>query len=450
MIHRIALLLSVATTGVLSLASLAGCGPGDGCEVTLTCETGTGASGGGTGAGGPGAGGPGGSGGNGGSGVGGSGGSSTCGNGVVDAGEVCFGAVDVYDTNPLTDFTPGSDVVLVDCEGDGDLDVVSHIDAYLNFLKNDGEGSLTELSTYDLPSDSSGISSGNLDPKAGDELLVTYNSAYTDIMGLNGCTGELLGVRYHNGPSGTVPQGTAVNVNNSGVEDYAILMNTTLAFGVDGQTTPTEIDSSCADGTGIVAAPFRAGGFDDLVYTDAGTGVVRWAKSNGVALQNSFNDQIEVDSSPIAVASADFDGDGDPDVVVLDVLAASVTVLRNNSGATNLQFSKLVPAVSVSGTNGVHAAGPTAIAVADLDADGDIDVVTANTDDGPGQSSISVLLNDGDANFSLAPGFPLEVPRRPSGVATADLNADGAVDVVTAHDFNDGGTRHISVLLANP
>lgn len=450
MTHRTALLISLTSIGIVSLGLLSACGPGDGCEVTQTCKTGPAGAGGGTGTGGPGGGGPGGSGGNGGTGAGGSGGGSTCGNGSVDAGEVCFGEVDVYDTDPLVNPAPGSDVVLVDCEGDGDLDVVSHIDAYLNFLRNDGAGNLTELSTYDLPSDSTGLSAGNIDANAGDELLVTYNSAYTDIMGLDGCTGELLGVLYHNGPSGTVPHGTPVNVNNGGVEDYAILMNSTLAFGIDGQTSPTEIDSSCAIGTAVVAAPFRTGGFDDLVYADAGTGVIRWAKSNGSALQNSFNDQIEVDSSPIALAPGDLDGDGDPDVVVLDELAASVTILRNNSGPTNLQFSKLVPAVSVTGTNGVHAAGPTAIAVADVDNDGDLDVVTANTDDGPGQSSISLLLNDGDANFLLASGFPLEVPRRPTGVAAADLNSDGAVDIVTAHDFNDAGTRHIGVLLAQP
>src|SRR5262245_60542612 len=65
------------------------------------------------------------------------GGTVSCGNGVVDAGELCF-------LTPFKSFsTLGKDargLVLVDCDADGDLDVVvtNHESGPLVALRNDG------------------------------------------------------------------------------------------------------------------------------------------------------------------------------------------------------------------------------------------------------------------------------------------------------------------------
>ena len=83
---------------------------------------------------------------------------------------------------------------------------------------------------------------------------------------------------------------------------------------------------------------------------------------------------------------------------------------------------------------------PRAITCVDVNGDGFLDVVTANAS-GDTTSTLTVLLNDGDGRFE---------PRthdngvRTSSIAAADLDADGAVDLVTANFFtvdvlwNDG------------
>jgi hypothetical protein len=75
---------------------------------------------------------------------------------------------------------------------------------------------------------------------------------------------------------------------------------------------------------------------------------------------------------------------------------------------------------------------PEALALADLDGDGSIDIVTANSygDD------ISTFLGHGDGTFGAATDFP--VGRAPASILAVDLNGDGHVDVATTN----GGLAH--------
>ncbi|MCH8046527.1 MAG: VCBS repeat-containing protein, partial [Planctomycetes bacterium] len=80
---------------------------------------------------------------------------------------------------------------------------------------------------------------------------------------------------------------------------------------------------------------------------------------------------------------------------------------------------------------------PGSVAVADLDGDGALDLVTANAvgDD------VSVLLGLGDGTFAAPVRFA--AGDRPGSVAVADLDGDGALDLVTANRYSDD----VSVLL---
>lgn len=85
-------------------------------------------------------------------------------------------------------------------------------------------------------------------------------------------------------------------------------------------------------------------------------------------------------------------------------------------------------------------AGPTALAVADLNGDRHQDLATANT----GSSDVSVLLGTGDGAFAPAPGSPFPAGAEPYGLAVGDLNGDRKDDLAVA---NFSGT--VSVLLNN-
>ena len=79
---------------------------------------------------------------------------------------------------------------------------------------------------------------------------------------------------------------------------------------------------------------------------------------------------------------------------------------------------------------------PFSVAVADLNGDGAPDIVTASAI----SSDVSVLLGNGDGSFQAQQRFAAgDVPTL---VAVADLNGDGDPDIVTAN-----GSGDVSVLL---
>jgi hypothetical protein len=82
---------------------------------------------------------------------------------------------------------------------------------------------------------------------------------------------------------------------------------------------------------------------------------------------------------------------------------------------------------------------PRAAAVADVNDDGAPDVVTANT----ASDDVSVLIGDGDGTYEPQQRFA--AGEEPYSVAVADLDRDGALDLVTANHF----TSDVSVLLGN-
>ena len=85
--------------------------------------------------------------------------------------------------------------------------------------------------------------------------------------------------------------------------------------------------------------------------------------------------------------------------------------------------------------------GPTVVATADLNHDGAADIVVANGDD----QTLTVLLGDGHGRFTPAPGSPVPCGKDPNDIAIADMNGDGALDLVIANT----GTPYLTVLLGD-
>jgi len=81
------------------------------------------------------------------------------------------------------------------------------------------------------------------------------------------------------------------------------------------------------------------------------------------------------------------------------------------------------------------------IAIADYNRDGKLDVATANRNN----STVSILLGNGAGGFVLPPAHTLTVGGTPTGIATADFNRDGKADLVTPN-LN---TKTLSILLGN-
>ena len=120
---------------------------------------------------------------------------------------------------------------------------------------------------------------------------------------------------------------------------------------------------------------------------------------------------------PQSVAVADLNGDSTADLVTANLLASTVSILRNQGrGRFAAKHDYRVRK------------RPLSIVVADLNGDSSPDLITRNFSTTPGGVStdtVTVLLNRGDARFRT------HVDYSGTLVAVEDLNGDGAPDLVT-------------------
>jgi hypothetical protein len=143
---------------------------------------------------------------------------------------------------------------------------------------------------------------------------------------------------------------------------------------------------------------------------------------------------IPVGRAPGSIAIADVNRDGNPDIIVANTADATVSVLLGNGKG------HFTPAA---GSPFPCGKSPNDIAVADMNHDGNPDLVIANTE----TPYITILLGDGKGAFKPSPRSPFATQSYPHvhGVAVADFNGDGKLDVVT----DSWGRNQILILLGD-
>lgn len=124
----------------------------------------------------------------------------------------------------------------------------------------------------------------------------------------------------------------------------------------------------------------------------------------------------DIDGRPVMAAVADFDGDGAPDLAVPNSgLAVSVLLGRGDGFFEPHREYAVAPPNTANATTGV--------AAADFDADGTLDLAVST----PTNNTVTLLWGNGDGTFRTGPQFvTAQYPGRP---AIADLNGDGFPDL---------------------
>ena len=136
--------------------------------------------------------------------------------------------------------------------------------------------------------------------------------------------------------------------------------------------------------------------------------------------------KIKVGKAPGCVEIADLNNDKIADIVVTNEGDSSVTILM---GKGNAQFEE--------SKNSPFPAGHSVndVAIGDFNNDGNPDLAFANHE----RKYLTVLSGNGRGNFTAFPNspFPVEVIPHTHGIATGDFNKDGKLDLVTDSWGND-------------
>lgn len=181
----------------------------------------------------------------------------------------------------------------------------------------------------------------------------------------------------------------------------------------------------------IVTSDFNGDGRTDVAVSNAGPGTVSILLGQADgSLQNEPGSPFRVGLQPWMIAAADFTGDGRPDLAIANYTSNEVSLLARGADGG---FTPMAGSpVPVPG-------GPVGVAAADFNRDGQLDLAVTSVD----ASTVSVLLRQGDGSFAPEPGSPLPTGPFPYGIATADFNLDGKPDIATAN--RNAGT--VTVLL---
>jgi hypothetical protein len=222
--------------------------------------------------------------------------------------------------------------------------------------------------------------------------------------------------------------------SNTGAGNAGVLLN---AGGGVFVNTP----AVAAGGTlpsALAAGDFTGDGKPDLVATGiAGNAVVELNNGDGTFRTGPT---LPVPGSPTSVVGGDFNGDGRQDIAV-GTQAGRIEVFLGNGNGT---FK--APLVFNLGIN----ESIRAIVPGKFGSNGRLDLAVTTIDQFTPQGNIGqliVLLGNGNGTFQKGQVFT--VGDSPEGLATADLNGDGKLDLLTTTGSLANGLREVKVLLGN-
>jgi len=253
-------------------------------------------------------------------------------------------------------------------------------------------------------------------------------------------------------PTAAGPQSIATaDVNGDGNQDIITLGGNSArvqfgtGIGTFGAVTNYLTGTSGALVSGpssLALADVTDDGVLDIVVANAGTFTIAVLAGTGTGTFGASTTYATGNNRPGRLAVADVNRDGKLDVVATSGTSNVVSVLLN-TGAGAFGAPTNYSASTGSGNT------PTGLALADVNRDGNLDLLTSNTNSNGNDGVIGVLLGTGTGTFGAVATFSAGVGSRPASIAAADLNGDGNLDLVLANGSAPGSsnTSRIGVLL---
>ena len=332
-------------------------------------------------------------------------------------------------------------VTINDLDGDGkpDLAVANATTNSLSVLRNISTSGTLNASSFAPKVDFAGgayplnLTSGDLDgdgiPEIGVANLNDNTISVFKVAGMPGVP-SVFSVSPASGPLGTSVTIKGNNFNPDATADI-------VYFG----SVKATVTAATAT-TLIVTAPSGAN-YQPVSVLNSSNGLTAYAASPfdytfqtifGASMPPNFympGTEFGTGALPYSMAFGDLDGDGKSDVAVVNGNDNTVSVLRNTGTGNMITGSSFAAKVDFA-----TGSEPRGIAIADMDGDGKLDLVVTNSN----ASSVSVYRNISTAGSittaSFASGVQFTVGDHPYAVATGDLDADGKPELVVANLFS--------------
>jgi hypothetical protein len=185
-----------------------------------------------------------------------------------------------------------------------------------------------------------------------------------------------------------------------------------------------EYPSGANSAVKVVVADLNGDGIQDAIIANGCNGCSNGAV--GVLLgigDGAFQPPVTYSTGglyPNGLAVGDINGDGKPDVVVVNNGSSTVAVLLGNGDGT------FQPAVTYPSGGGAGSQS-FGVALADINIDGKLDVIVGNST-GSATGNVAVLLGLGDGTFG--PAVTYNAGGSPYSPVVSDVNGDGKPDLI--------------------